>query len=268
MEDASLIYVLANLFVVLLNRFSTNEEGLLYQFHNTDALVANNKYGTQKIDADSIYRIGSISKLFTMYMMLIADGDRHFNDPILEHVPELQKDDSGWNSITPDWSEITIGDLAGQMAGLERDYGWGDLAEKDQLPASLYSALPKIQTNEVPTCGYVDGTTYTTCSTDEFLEGVANESPIFPTAYTPAYSNEAFALVALALKNIVTKQPEDIFNSAIVNALGLTATSYAVPKSIPNTAVIPGTPTTSGWNADLGAVIPCVHLSLPTELFR
>lgn len=232
---------------------------MLYQYHHTDALLASSTQGTNKLDADSIYRIGSISKLFTMYMMLISDGDRHFNDPIAEHIPALQKDGSNWNPITPDWNEITIGDLAGQMGGLLRDYGYGDLAVKGQLaglPASIKSAFPKVPTDEIPECGYVGGTTYTTCSVGEFLDGVTSESPIFPTAYTPAYSNEAFALIGLALQNIVNKEPEDIFNSAMVNALGLDSTSYATPKAIPDTAVIPGSPSSSGWDADLGPIIP------------
>ena len=46
---------------------------MLYQYHHTDALLASSTQGTNKLDADSIYRIGSISKLFTMYMMLIQE---------------------------------------------------------------------------------------------------------------------------------------------------------------------------------------------------
>lgn len=194
--------------------------------------------------------------------MLISDGDRHFNDTISEHIPALQKDGSNWNPITPDWSEITIDDLAGQRGGLLHDYGFGDLVVKGQLaglPASIKSAFPKLPSYEVPKCGYLDGTTYTACSTDEFLDGVASESPIFPTAYTPAYSNEAFALIGLALQSIFNEELEDVFNSAIVNALGLTSTSYNVPINTPDTAVIPGSPSSSGWDADLAVIIPCVH---------
>ena len=114
--------------------FSTSEEDLIYQYHHTDALLANSSQGTRKINADSIYRIGSISKLLTMYMFLIHDGDKHFNDPIADHVPALlQAADESWNPIAPNWTEITIGDLAGQMAGLARDFGLADLAQPSAL---------------------------------------------------------------------------------------------------------------------------------------
>ena len=102
--------------------FSTSEDDLVYQYHNTAPAVANSKYGGNTVDADSIYRIGSISKLFTVYLWLIAYGDGHFNDPIGKILPQLLKDSStSWNSVTPDWNSITIGDLMGQMSGLVRD---------------------------------------------------------------------------------------------------------------------------------------------------
>lgn len=241
--------------------FSPSEAGLLYQYHHTDALLANSSQGARKVDADSIYRIGSISKLLTMYMFLVSDGDRHFNDPIAEHVPALLKAGSSWNPITPEWNDITIGDLAGQMAGLARDFGLADLAPpKGQvalLGPSAQKVFPSIPKNQVPQCGYLgaDGT-YPACSTEEYIQGVASESPIYSTAYTPVYSNEAFALIGLALQEIAGQEPEAVFNSSIVDALGLTSTTYTVPDVTPDNALIPGTPLTAGWNTDLGVFGP------------
>jgi CubicO group peptidase (beta-lactamase class C family) len=56
-----------------------------------------------------------------MYTFLINAGDRKFNDPISEYVPALANYASQSSGLTPLWDEITIGDLAGQMAGLSRD---------------------------------------------------------------------------------------------------------------------------------------------------
>ena len=102
--------------------FSTSEDDLFYQYHHTGQAVADSKYGTNKADADSIYRIGSISKLLTVYLFLLNEGDVRWSDPISKHLPELLKyKDDSWNAITPDWDAITIGDIAGQMGGLARD---------------------------------------------------------------------------------------------------------------------------------------------------
>ena len=194
-------------------------------------------------------------------MFLIEDGDRHFNDPIAEHVPALLQAGSDWNLITPEWKDITIGDLAGQMAGLARDYGLGDLAPPQGLARALIpsaqAALPPLPPQEVPKCGYLrpDGT-FPACSLNQYVDGIASESPIYSTAYTPVYSNEAFALVGLALGDITNKQPEEIFNTSIVDALGLVGTSYTVPSTIPRTALIPGTPLEAGWSTDLGVFGP------------
>jgi CubicO group peptidase (beta-lactamase class C family) len=77
--------------------------------------VANSSYGTNKVDAESIYRIGSISKLLTVYLWLVREGDVRWSDPIAKHLPELLKYKAdSWNNVTPDWNAITIGDLAGQ----------------------------------------------------------------------------------------------------------------------------------------------------------
>jgi CubicO group peptidase (beta-lactamase class C family) len=102
--------------------FSTSDDGLLWEYHHTGPSVANSSYGTNKVDADSIYRIGSISKLLTVYLFLLCEGDVRWSDPVSKHLPEILKDKANsWNAITPDWDAITIGDLAGQMGGLARD---------------------------------------------------------------------------------------------------------------------------------------------------
>ena len=102
--------------------FSASNEGLAYQYHHTSGAVANSTYGTKKVDADSIYRMGSISKLLTVYLWLIHEGDQGFNKPIGEILPQLkQYSEDSWNDVTSDWTDITVGDLAGQMGGLSRD---------------------------------------------------------------------------------------------------------------------------------------------------
>lgn len=102
--------------------FSGNDHELLRQYHHTDPTVANSTIGTTKVDSNSIYRIGSISKILTLYMWLINDGDKRFNDPISDFIPQLAQDEVQQDDyVAPRWDEITVNDLAMFLAGFARD---------------------------------------------------------------------------------------------------------------------------------------------------
>ena len=67
--------------------------------------MRNSSIGTQNVDADSVYRLGSIGKLFTVYLFLIREGDVRFKDPITMYIPELATASASTaaspNGITP-----------------------------------------------------------------------------------------------------------------------------------------------------------------------
>ncbi|KAK3686354.1 hypothetical protein LTR37_019897 [Vermiconidia calcicola] len=260
--------------------FSTDDDQLIYQYHYTSAAVRNSSTGTKAVDADSIYRIGSISKLLTVYLFLISQGDRKWDVPVVEYLPQLRDlSEQSWNSMTPNWEDITLGDLASQMAGLARDYGLADLAPTVNglvpLPTSLKNTFPNITEDEVPKCNLltpdggfarctVDGKFQTPhaqvrCVADlriEYLRGVASESPIFSAAYTPVYSNEAFAILGLALQNITGIALETLFDDSIVKPLKLEGTSWTVPEEVTDNALIPGDPVEVGWSNEFGPFSP------------
>jgi CubicO group peptidase (beta-lactamase class C family) len=92
----------------------------------------------------------------------------------------------------------------------------------------------------------------------EYLSGVANESPIFTPAYTPVYSNEAFAIIGQILSNLAGQSVEELFNDRLVKDVGLKSTYYEVPSSIniTNRGVIPGSPEKAGWSTIFGPFSP------------
>ncbi|KAK5710719.1 hypothetical protein LTR15_012875 [Elasticomyces elasticus] len=245
-----------------LGLFSALSEGLEYQYHHGDAALAASTSGTHDIDADSIYRIGSISKLLTVYVFLLAaDGEKYFNTPVLELVPELQQlAEDEWNPETPDFSEITIGDLAGQMAGLARDFGLADVtSDSFDVPVSIANmpAFPQLPADQIPDCGHPSAnSSWLTCSQADYLQGVATGSPIFPAAYTPVYSNEAFALIAIALSNITGRSFEAVFNETLRNTSSLSDTYYTVPSDAIGRGAIPGTLLSTGFDGELGVFSP------------
>lgn len=103
-----------------------NPDVLWERFHTAENLPANTT-GVKKVDADTIFRIGSITKVFTVLAILAEDGFKHFDEPITRYVPELaalkaMQDAEGRDPIMHvDWDDVTLRTLAGQMSGLVRD---------------------------------------------------------------------------------------------------------------------------------------------------
>lgn len=107
--------------------FSVDEDELLFQYHHSPLVPP--KTGVLEVDADSIYRAGSLTKVFSVWTFLIEVGDSYFSEPITKYVPELAAADTQSNnsSVIYDdvdsvrWEDVTIGALASQMAGIARD---------------------------------------------------------------------------------------------------------------------------------------------------
>ncbi len=94
--------------------FSSQETTSLFAFHHSSPGL-NSSVGVKIVDSNSIYRLGSISKPFTIYLLLIKSGDIYFHDLITKFVPELlaasqSASDDGLDYV--DWSSVTIGNLA------------------------------------------------------------------------------------------------------------------------------------------------------------
>ncbi|TRX88884.1 hypothetical protein FHL15_010227 [Xylaria flabelliformis] len=243
--------------------FSTMDDELLYEFHHTDPTVATSEIGTNEVDADSIYRIASITKILTVYQWLIADGDRKFNSPISDFIPQLLQYENGQDDYpAPRWDEITVNDLAMFLAGID---GLNDVAipgyVTSSLPAMAAAVLPNNPANGInvpesddPVCGYfTPNVTYVPCSREAYIEKIANLASSFEPSYTPSYSNANFAILGLALENILGAPIQDIFNKTVAKPLGLRSTTIGNPLQITNDSVIPGGGmTASGWDNALG----------------
>jgi len=106
-----------------INIFSASNNESLFAYHyNAPAL--NGTATTGEINDDTIYRIGSVSKLLTVYTWLQRLGDLDFNQPITKFIPELKQaeSDAGQNDIdNVRWSEVTILGLISHMAAITRD---------------------------------------------------------------------------------------------------------------------------------------------------
>lgn len=87
-------------------------DGTVLDFHHTPKELNVSAGSVSHVSGNSVYRIASISKLFTVYMLLLNDGRKYWDSPVGDLVPELK---------LPEWQDITIGALASQLGGVGRD---------------------------------------------------------------------------------------------------------------------------------------------------
>lgn len=105
--------------------YTLDDEDAVFSHHYTPTqLLSQRTAGVEEVDSDTIYRVGSVSKLWTVYLYLLAAGDQTWNDPITTFIPELQEI-SQTQELDPtsdvDWESITVGALASHLAGIGRD---------------------------------------------------------------------------------------------------------------------------------------------------
>ena len=129
--------------------FSLHEDASLLTYHHSGTKLSDPKEGVAVVDSSTIYRIGSMSKMLTVYMFLAAVGDTSWNDPITQYVPELaeyaaeyrvQADTHSIDYV--DWDSITIGALASQLGGIFRDFAFGRETDESIQPLGFPVVAP------------------------------------------------------------------------------------------------------------------------------
>lgn len=105
--------------------FSAHEQDPLFSSSYTSPKLATiNHPGVTTIDENTVFRLGSLTKVFTVYNFLLNAGDEIWNSPITKYIPELaaiaNRSSSDPIAYTA-WDDVTIGALATQMAGIPRD---------------------------------------------------------------------------------------------------------------------------------------------------
>ncbi|KAI5464348.1 beta-lactamase/transpeptidase-like protein [Mariannaea sp. PMI_226] len=223
-----------------------------FDFHFSSPQLNTTAGGTNKVTNASIYRIGSISKLFTVYMMLVNFGWKHWDDSVTRFIPELAKSTNDHTSSPIEhvnWDEVTIGSLASQLSGAGRDYANGDLASQN-LPWSKLG-LPELPSSEIPHCA--GNYSLPPCSRHEFFQGVAIRHPTFAPQTTPVYSNLAYRTLGYVLEALSGTSYSRLLRSSVLEPLGLANTVAKVPSS-KGSWVIPNGDT--GFFQDVGDEMP------------
>ncbi|KAJ5832048.1 hypothetical protein N7474_000359 [Penicillium riverlandense] len=209
---------------------SVKEDSPLFEFYHTAKSVS--PAGVQTVGADTVFRVGSVSKLFTVYSLLVRGGFDVFDDPVTKYVPELRE--AGLNSnFDPledvSWEEVTVGALASQLSGILRDYNHADLSTQG-VPVEAFG-LPPLPPHHIPKC---DGNeSQPPCTRKEFLQGLQGldkQPPVFPVWATPSYSNANFRILSYVFESITNMSFATGVEKDVLRPLDLSNTYTIKPQ--------------------------------------
>ncbi|EXF80867.1 hypothetical protein CFIO01_03375 [Colletotrichum fioriniae PJ7] len=208
--------------------FSADSDEFLYEYHHQGTELKGTVTGGS-LDSDTLYRIGSVTKLLTVYTILVKLGPTYWNEPITKFIPELADVPAGRRAHRVQWSEVTLGGLASHMSGIARNNHFVDL-----------SGIPGIEDMGLP---YLNDSDIVKCGLPEMRPCTREGGPIFTFLFdmllaNPVYSNEAFQLIGWAFENITGGSVGDAFKTAIAEPLGLSRTFWDPPKDDPNANVV------------------------------
>jgi hypothetical protein len=101
---------------------STAQQSTLFDFQFTGSGLNASAGSTSQVSGDSVFRIGSISKLFTVYALLLHNGLDLWERPVTEYVPELRdyarRAEYSSQVDHVSWEDVTLGALASQISGI------------------------------------------------------------------------------------------------------------------------------------------------------
>jgi len=214
----------------------------LFDYHHT---ATSNENRSSPVGPHTLYRIGSISKLVSVYAILSKFGYRLWENPVVGFVPELDQAKFKNPIDDVDWSAITLGMLAGHQSGIGSDYALGDLSSMGMsIPG-----LPVLNQSEMIRCGTAG---IKPCTRAEAMSLIQAKYPVASTYQTSAYSNMAFQLLGYAMEKATSRPFGDLVRNQLIKPLSLTRTFLSVPANDSNAVIV------DGWTQDLGDAAPYV----------
>ncbi|KAL1595836.1 hypothetical protein SLS60_009526 [Paraconiothyrium brasiliense] len=216
--------------------FSAQET--LFEYYNEGSDLATSGGSGSKVDGDSVLRVGSVSKLYAVYLLLVVAGDRVFSDPMTKYIPELKG--------IAHWDEVSVGALAGQIGGVVADLFDVGPITGGGLGAQFPGVFPELSQNETSLCL----ANVTHCTRSEFLTTLLKTRTTYLPNTTPGYSNSAFVLIGYIIETITGTTFNSALETRLLKPLGLSRTFATTPEDSTIGAIIKNA-TVSGWDIDL-----------------
>ncbi|PKX92382.1 serine hydrolase domain-containing protein [Aspergillus novofumigatus IBT 16806] len=198
--------------------FSTHDPAAeSLQFHYTSSEIQNAPNGTKKVDGDSIYRVASLSKLFTVFAAMRELDSEQWERPLAlaAQISGVARDVLPWDG----------GDLLLQ-------YAIAILAGLNPVPAAIDPAtygLPPVDLNDALSLSPCLPNVSEPCTAPLYTAGGANDAPVYLPWTSPAYSNNGFILLGLALANLTGKSLDEIYKQSIFDPLDMHSSYSVVP---------------------------------------
>ena len=151
----------------------------------------------KKVDADTMFEIGSVSKTFSglMVMQLYEQGKLDIDKPLVTYIPEFKLMPPVGNFPRVD-RPITVRDVLTHHSG---------------IPGDLMNGAFGIK--------------YDKSFLDTLLAWLANDSATYPPGYRWAYSNTAVALLERVIEN-ASGRPFAEYSQDFLDSLGMAPASY------------------------------------------
>jgi hypothetical protein len=204
----------------------TNES--LYSYsHQASAPAMNESFPAGGITDETIFRIGSVSKLYTVYSILThAGGVDVLDHPVIQYLPELKGNsrDDPLSKIA--WEDVTLGTLASHMAGT------------GNFPLTQVVCMSPGDERS---------------NTADFLAYMKDvRGPSQPIHQSSLYSDVGFGVLGRVLERVTGQTYNEAIQSVLGEPLGLKNTASIVPQGEDiNAIVIPMVSFgSSGWGYD------------------
>jgi len=175
--------------------------GLVYGIVQDGRLVAFRAFGEMEVgsgrtpDADTLFRIASMSKAFTALAILKLrdEGRIDLDAPAADYVPEMRN----WRYPTTDSPPIRVRDLLSHVGGFVTDDPWGD---RQQVLTDA-----------------------------QFTEMLRNGVPFTRAPQTQfEYSNFGYALLGRIITNVSGRRYNEYIEQEIMRPLGMNSTGYDI----------------------------------------
>jgi CubicO group peptidase (beta-lactamase class C family) len=169
--------------------------GILYE----DELIWSRGFGVadlnteSPVEVDTLFRAGSISKLFTAtaILQLRDEGLLRLDDPVEQHLPEFDLE-----TPFPEEPPVTLRHLLTHTAGIPRE-----------------AAFPYWTDHEFP-------------SAEELLEALPGQQMVFPPGGTYKYSNLGMALLGQIVARLSGEPHAEYVQRRILKPLGMSSSTF------------------------------------------
>ncbi|KAK4958556.1 hypothetical protein LTR66_013185 [Elasticomyces elasticus] len=177
----------------------TSSQETLWSSHHTASERDNSRVGAETIDGRSVYRIASITKVFTVLGVLQqhAAGNLSLDDAITNYIEDL---------IALAQSDLING-----------------------LPNPTIVGLPPLPKKGLIHCYEYSGY-HKPCTEKDMLDFIKGELPLFAPNQQSTYSNVAFNLLGLVLENVTGISYTDYVTSAIFKPTSMNSTTLEKPN--------------------------------------